>query len=204
MNDVKHFTALMKSKVKRLEREVVEQVSSDIEKSARRNFNSARNKVSTDNPYVEVIRTKNGQNSATVSCIGDQVLFIEFGVGLSNMFRPNGVSLSTGFSFDENNKIVEAQRPAGVVPLGQYGKGHGKDEWWVRPSATGIPRLPTEQQVHKRDKNGNIIGFRTDVVWTSGHPPIRALWRARNSALQKLYNPKTLKLPTRYLPAIIE
>lgn len=195
MNDVKHFIALMKSKLKRLERDTVEQVSRDVEKGARRNFNSARNKVSTDYPDVQVIRTKSGIKEATVSCIGDQVLFIEFGVGLSNQFIPtsNGND-RPAFGFDRGTGKETAPRPTGIVPLGRYGKRQGMKDYWVRPSATGQPRLPTEQVVHKRDKDGNIIGVRTDVVWTAGHPPVRALWRARGSALNKLYNKKIKRI----------
>lgn len=210
MNDVKHFNALLKSKLKRLERKVVEQVSSDIEKGARRNFNSARDKVSTDYPDVTVIRTKDSPTSATITCIGSQVLFIEFGVGHSNNQIPyidrGGFSQSKpAIGFDRNTGKETMPRPNGIVPLGRYGKGrHSMQDFWIRPSATGQPRLPTEQTVHKRDKDGNIIGIRTDVVWTAGHPPVRALWRARTNALNKLYNPKIRKLPTRYLPSLLD
>lgn len=214
MDDVKHFIALMKSKLKRLERDTVEQVSKDIEKGARRNFNSARNKVSTDNPNVTVFRTKGGQKEATVTCVGDQVLFIEFGVGHSNSFLEGGVR--PAFGFDRDTGKETAPRPTGIYPLGYYnGKtdfnatsfnalvgflrkrhiySHGMDEFWVRPSTTGVPRLSNEREVHRRNRDGDIIGTRTDVVWTQGHPPMRALWRARGSALKKLYNPRVKRI----------
>lgn len=166
-------------------------------------FNRFEEQASTDYPQVTVtcsLPTKtNGVYEGQVICQGNQVIFLEFGVGVSNRFIPTNDGNdkpARGFNFQTGRE--EAPRPAGVVGLGQYGKGHGKQEYWVRPSATGIPKTNIgEQEVHKRDRDGNIIGVRTDVVWTRGHPPARALWYATqnaiNQTIEKYKNQKAIK-----------
>lgn len=177
---------------------LVEGLATSIEKGARRNFNNARGLISSDFDYVDVRRSVNGKHSQTITCIGDQVLFIEFGAGAQNATRYSvgevtgwhGEHISWryverpnfGFTIKHNTLIEEAPRPSGIVPLGHYGKGHGMDDNWIRPSVTGIPNTHIgESHVHKR--NGDV---RRDVVWTKGHPPMRALWRAVRSAERSL------------------
>lgn len=192
MSTSKFTEAWLKSKIRKLEIESVEQVASDIEKGARRNFNKAMPSVSTDDPEVDVMRIKEAPNKQTVICGGYQVLFIEFGVGLSNKFVKNGTDVAIGF--DRNTATEVAPRPAKIDPLGHYhlsrwGRSQGIKEFWVRPSRDGIPNVAIgEQEVHTRNRHtGEITGVRDDVVWTQGHPPVRALWRARNNALAKLF-----------------
>ena len=162
-------------------------------KDAQRNFNKFEVNASTDNPRVTVshsmYETSGDVTSSTVRCVGEQVIFIEFGVGYNNSLVKeagrSGVGSWGGKSgnegaigFEEGGVTEIAPRPAGVVPLGQYGKGLGSDDCWIRPSALGIPNeYAGESYVHK--KNGDV---RTDVVWTVGHNPARALWTAVRNA----------------------
>ena len=92
-------------------------------------------------------------------------------------------------------------RPWGIVPLGeyhsslkggygnyymsvwngkQYNGSQGKNDFWVRPTQNG--RM-ANRETHVHKKNGEI---RPNVVWTMGTKPVRALYRARNTAINKL------------------
>lgn len=172
-----------------------EKLSKEAERMTRRNFNEFAHEVSSDYQNVAVARTKLSDTSYRISCVGNQVIFIEFGVGAENVQGTRGSGnrtidyfKSSTFSYADEGRtrIVEnAPRPAGVVGLGRYGKGHGKDDYWVRPSIDGVPKTATESHVHK--KNGDV---RTDVVWTMGHRPARALYRGFMNALNKLLGGK--------------
>ena len=200
--------------------EIIEKTTSDAQK----NFDKFERIASTDNPRVSVSNTgiSSGINKASseVQCFGEQVIFLEFGVGSRNSLISKVVQDDEG-----NNKLVyggksgnypasgfaygggeeKAERPAGVYPLG-YWQGHsftnpvvpiilkrynmsshGADDFWVRPSSTGIPKTNIgEREVHKRDSKGHITGVRDDVVWTAGHPPARALYRASRNAIKQI------------------
>jgi len=181
---------------------VLDAFSREIEVNAQKNFNDALIDISGDNPYVWVERTV-GKNKARVKCVGEQVLFAEFGAGINNSFTEKDILVgehsrvsSSGATFRvkghtrtivysargfKNGGMEETiQRPAGIVPLGTYGKGQGQNLFWVRPMRNGRYGSK-ESQVHK--KNGDI---RNDVVWTEGTRPVRGLWRARNTAISKL------------------
>lgn len=154
-----------------LARQAVEEISKDMEIDARKNFTRFASKVSADDRFVSVNRTKNGDNSATIICQGTQVLFIEFGVGIMNETHSRDVAE------EQPRPIINGESP--YNELGFYGKGYGKEDFWIRP-AKAINRSAGESSVH--DKNGNA---RQGVAWTKGHRPARALWRARFSAIQK-------------------
>ena len=166
-----------------LEDKFVEALSKDIERGARKNFNSARESISGDDPTVIVTRVKNSPKSATIVCGGEQVLFAEFGAGYENLYYTNGLSidvLSTrSWKYIGNEAVEIAPRPNGIVELGEYGNKHGRESYWIRPTHNG----------RKGIKESDVLrdGFpRSDVLWTEGTRPIRALWRARNNALNHL------------------
>ena len=161
----------LKERIDYLSRSAVEEISKDMELDAQKNFSRFARLVSADDRFVSVHRVKKGDYSAEIICQGTQVLFIEFGVGKMN-------------ETDSRDKGERQQRPTinGDYPanvLGGYGKGYGKDDYWVRP-AKYVNRSAGETNVH--DRNGNI---KQGVAWTMGHRPARALWRARYSAIQK-------------------
>ena len=54
-------------------------------------------------------------------------------------------------------------RPEGVVGIGEYGKGHGKNPWW---------NYPTE------------VGWRR----TKGNPPAAGMFAAEQTVRQQVYN----------------
>jgi len=196
--DVGALTKRIETDIDNLAVGVVDSLATSIEEGARKNFNRARGLISSDFDYVNVSRHVENKYAQTISCTGDQVLFIEFGVGVFNKSRYSVTEIvgwsgehiswkyterpNFGFKLKQNRLIEEAPRPRGIVELGHYGKGYGMDDFWIRPSKTGMPNTYIgESSVHK--KNG---GIRSDVVWTKGHPPMRALWRAVRSAERNL------------------
>lgn len=181
-------------------------------KDAQRNFKNFEVNASTDNPRVTVSHTMyitSGDTiSSTVQCFGEQVIFIEFGVGYNNSLVKATGSAGVGswggasgnegaYGFAEGGVDEIAERPSGVSQLGHYGKGYGSDDVWIRPSALGIPNeYAGESHVHR--KNGSV---RTDVVWTVGHNPARALWRAYTNAIKQVLsetNRKARQTESRY------
>ena len=145
------------------------------------------------------------KSEGTVTCAGFQVLFIEFGVGVNNSIAKNaGVGETSqawrgndsAVGFVEQGSLETMPRPAGIVNLGDYGDGNGKEDYWIRPSALGIPNEYAGES-HVLKKNGEP---RTDVVWTLGHNPARALYIAytnarRTALLNVVRKTKSIKLP---------
>ena len=198
----------LQKKIDNLRIGLVNQVTDDIENGARRNFRAFEKYASTDFPYVMVLSSSlsdSGQTSSReVVCGGNQVLFIEFGVGQNNRYKKTvehtedgtvvswgGKSTFTLTSFFKNfggsGDIELAPRPAGIDQLGHYhlakgGQSKGLDDWWIRPTSTGIPNL-TAGETHVLKKDGS---YREDVVWTTGHSPARALYRAVRSSMTRI------------------
>lgn len=187
---------------------VLEAFSQEIEVNARKNFIKTIPDISGDNPYVSVSRTIIG-NTATISCSGEQVLFAEFGAGIFNSFKEIDVyvpehtaTTSSGATYRvkgyTKTLLINARgfkaggleekypRPSGIDPLGEYryhryaNGSMGKNMFWVRSTTNGR-RANRESNVH--DRNGNV---KTGVVWTQGTKPVRGLWRARQTAINKL------------------
>ena len=188
--------------VKAVAPKLTEAFSKEVADTAQRNFNNALLDISGDDPYVVVSRTVKG-NHATITCTGQQVLFAEFGAGLQNAYREREVFVEGHLAISRTNTLyfVEGHhrtiglnargfkdmgttetmpRPSGIVELGEYGKGLGTLEWWVRPSKN-MQKAHGESNVHK--KNGEI---KQGVLWTTGTKPVRGLYRARNTAINKL------------------
>ena len=173
---------------------LISQIAFGIEKRARSNFNRARKVTGSDEDrtlvtVTHLTTTTSSGFKTTITCSGDQVLFMEFGAGTYNVYSRKvegmDVSYSDKFSnstwvFDDARGEMEIlqfgmpSRPTGIVPLGHYGKGRGMDGLWVRPSDTGIPNLSAGES-HVLNKRGEE---RPNVVWTYGTPPTRSLYRA--------------------------
>ena len=180
---------------------ILEAFSKEIEVNARKNFNQAVNDISGDNPYITVVRRISGLN-ATISCIGEQVLFAEFGAGQQNAYYEKTIQVESHFitnaygtfyvkahertiginakGFKSGGVVETMPRPSGIVNLGEYGKGYGKNDYWVRPTSN-MRMANGESHVYKR--NGDQ---KTDALWTTGTKPVRGLYRARNTAINKL------------------
>lgn len=177
-----------------MEFDISEQVSKDIEKSARSNFNRARIEVPADDPNVVVVRQRLSNKEALISCSGEQVIFIEFGAGVKHFTRSSTV-LQEGAEENAPRKAGTGITPS-IYNIGGYGKHQGHNDSWVYLSTTG------RESLHSHRFGTNMRGeFK---MFTSGIRPVRALWRARTNALRRLYSPRLKKLPTRNLPSVIE
>lgn len=193
---------LLKS-IERTRDSILTKIVEKTTRDAQKNFNAFEVQASTDNPKVSVhhgsYQKSLDEISCEVYCYGDQVAFIEFGVGYNNsLIKANG-SVGVGswggksgnqgaFGFAEGGldetSIGGTRSQLGIHELGHYGKGLGSDDVWIRPSMFGIPNeYAGESHVHKKD--GSV---RTDVVWTVGHNPARALWRAYIGAYRSVIN----------------
>lgn len=205
---VKNITDAWKKRIEKIRIDVVTQITEKTSRNAQSGFNKFEVNASTDNPQVSVFHTitnHGDETEGTVICAGFQVLFIEFGVGVNNSTPKNAGESNTSkawngsesaIGFIEQGSIETMPRPAGIVPLGQYGKKNGREDYWIRPSALGIPNEYAGES-HVLKKNGEP---RTDVVWTLGHNPARALYTAYTNArrsvlLQVVRQTRSIKAP---------
>lgn len=174
---VSKFTeAWLKSKIRKLERDSVEQVSADIEKSAKSNFRRAEVEIPSANKHIEVWRSKQGENEYTVTAGGFQVLFVEFGAGIAHSTETSTV----GFN-GSNVQHDIAEKPAGIYNIGGFGKHRGLDDSWI---FTDVNFIVDNGKNHTHWLKQNSKG--EWVYRTGGIRPIRALWRARCNAIRKL------------------
>lgn len=182
---------------------VLEAFSKEVEVSARRNFNRAINDISGDNPYISVVRTVSG-NNAKITCSGEQVLYAEFGAGIRNADREVYVDCHVAnrggntYFVEGHTKTISLTtlkdtitkqympRPAGIGDLGYnpmawHTPSWGINSFWFRPSQNGR-YSPTMERI-KEKPNGELD---PRYMFTTGTKPVRALWRARNTAINKL------------------
>lgn len=200
------LTKQLKLDIKAIMPKIVEGVSKEIEIGARQNFTRAINDISGDNPFVNVIRSVNG-NEAKVVCGGEQVLFAEFGAGEFNAYEEREISVKehnamskvsgTTYVVKAYTKTVifnaryfsnygmkeKAPRPHGIDKLGhyhlsRYNASMGIYKRWIRSTTNGR-YSPTMEN----PKHGN-----PNLIWTTGTKPVRGLWRAIISAKNKLNN----------------
>lgn len=167
-------------KVKDIEKLIAVDLPKDIEKTARLHFNRAVKEVPADNPYVVVSSNTNGK-SATIYCLGEQVLFIEFGAGIKY-----STHTSTVLTDSENHQVEYASRPAGIVGIGEYGQGRGKDDSWKYLSRTGRESL--HSHIYSQKASGETL------MITSGIRPVRALYLAVNSGVKKITTKKLRRI----------
>ena len=96
-------------------------------------------------------------NGYVVRATGGAVMFIEFGAGVYY----NGEGSYPG------------ELEPGVVGIGQYGQGRGKNDWWLYPgppgNAGGVPST-------------TVPG----MTITHGNPPAAAMYHAKQDVLQEV------------------
>ena len=155
---------------------VIETTGKDIEKTTRHNFNRVISEIPADDPIIRVysmptFKSNNGW-SKTILCDGNQVLFVEFGAGQKHKTETSSVAKIN------NQEIEYASRPYGIVGIGEWGQGRGKDDFWVYKTLNG--RIAIGDDVWRISKSG------TTYIKTSGIRPVRALWRAVGNSFRKL------------------
>lgn len=168
-----------KRKVQEMKNKVIDDLSNDIERTARLHFNRAVKEVPADDPYVVVSKQIKG-NSFTITCSGEQVLFIEFGAGITHSTKTSTVLT------DSNNILLEyASRPYGIVGIGEYGHHYGKNDWWIYLSTTG--------RVSKNTTRFGMNNRGEFKMKTSGIRPVRALYLAVGSGVRKITQRKIIR-----------
>lgn len=143
---------------------------------AQNGFDRFTFEVPSDDPFVFVYsspmaQTKKYEYSRTIKCVGNQVLFIEFGAG------------KYYYTGDTEARLYQSVlpinlRPSGIYDIGNYGKGRGKDDVWFYKSQTG--RESENASLFRQNRNGEAI------MITHGNRPARALYRAVGMAIRRL------------------
>ena len=138
--------------------------------------------VPADDPFVFVVNTPMVQLgkrtwSRTITCVGNQVLFIEFGAGV---YYYTG---STETRLYQKYLGGLPDRPSSIDEIGhyhltRYPQSRGKDDTWFYKSQTG--RESENAHLIKFNKNGEPI------MKTHGNRPARALYRGVGLAVRKL------------------
>lgn len=184
----------LKKKVEDLEKGLIRDIAKNVEKRTRTNFNSAIPEVPADDPFVQVSSFSWGK-SCVIECRGNQVLFAEFGAGAQNVQQEKTIyrgdttysrlMLGNGFKFVENKLTEVAPRPIGIVELGEYGKGLGKNNYWIYRTYNG--RMAMGDEIWRIGKDGQ------SYVKTKGIRPIRALYRGVRSGVRKAIAERIMK-----------
>lgn len=169
--NVKFITKWLESKVRRA-REDVERELLKIPNRTQNAFDRFVPEVPADDPYVFVISDfKKTTNKSTlkIECIGNQVLFIEFGAGI------------TFYSTAETHlykNVIPNDRPQEISDIGTYGQHRGKDDVWFYKSEVG-----------RESENAHLIKYNTNgnpIMITHGNRPARALYRSVGIAMRNI------------------
>lgn len=112
----------------------------------------------TNAPYdgtkeIEVsVETSVGEESYTATIIaqGEAVCFIEFGAG---------IHYNSGLNYPPG-------RPEGIVGIGEYGKGQGKNDSWLykgEPGTNGVPSTKKKGMVYTHGNEASMPMYSTMV-----------------------------------------
>ena len=181
----------IKNEIEKIGERVAQDLAYEIRYEAQRNFDNFIPEVSADYPEVRVFVNKETSKSYEIECVGNQVLFIEFGTGVLNAsyyqtsLKPSWSGYSDsyiskeipsyGFKFVDDYLTEVAPRPTGIVNLGEYGKGQGMNDYWIYK---GFRTSNTSEVFMKKPKKNLII--------TKGNRPARALYRAISTAIRRI------------------
>ena len=185
MANAKFIEAWCKKKVKDLEKLIVYDLANQVAKDTQRNFKMARDEVPAMDWYVDVWTSQLGNNAVEVVCGGTQVLFIEFGAGNKHKQETS--------TYIKVGNVEYASRPNGIVPIGGYGKGRGKDDSWIFKDYNLIP--DTESESSK--KHTHLLRGSSDggfIYRTGGIRPVRALYRGIASGVKKITTKRIRRL----------
>ena len=168
----------IQKKVNDQTKEALNRVVNYATTNAQNSFDRFVYEVPADDPYVFVMNTplielgtsKYPKYSRTIQCVGNQVLFIEFGAGVY-------------YYTDTETRLYQSvmgglnPRPSSIANIGEYGF-RGKDDVWFYKSKTG--RESENAHFVKYNRNGDTI------MITHGNRPARALYRGVGMALRRL------------------
>ena len=166
----------MQKSIDKLTQEALNKMVDYATNQAQNTFDRFVFEVPADDPYVFVKSTpiskiKETTYTRTISCIGNQVLFIEFGAG-TWYYTDTEVRLYSNILGGLND------RPPSIYEIGGYGSGRGKDDLWFYKSHTG-----------RESENAHLIKFNRKgepIMITHGNRPARALYRGVGMAIRRL------------------
>lgn len=174
----KYIQGLQK-KVDDLAKNSLNNVVDYASKQAEIGFERFMIEVPADDPIVFVTNTplmNEGKNKyyREIKCVGNQVLFIEFGAGI-HFYTETELRLY-------QNVMPINPRPTGLYNIGEYGQGRGKDDVWFYKSETG--RESENAHWVRSNRNGDPI------MVTHGNRPARVLYRSVGMAMRRLLGGK--------------
>jgi len=106
-----------------------------------------------ENDVAVSIEDKGDLHKAVVA-VGSAVLFIEYG---------------TGVHFADTHP----KKPEGILARGEYGKGKGKNDWWIYHGQPG-------------NAGGELVRRRTDATITHGNPSNPIMYNSTNAMRQAI------------------
>lgn len=163
----------LQSKVDYQTEEALKRVIEYATTNAQNNYDKFVIEVPADDPYVfvrhdPISKTKETTWTSKIECIGNQVLFIEFGAG---------IYFYTDVETRMYQDLVGNPRPSTISNIGEYGI-RGKDDLWFYKSKTG-----------RESENAHLIKYNRSgepIMITHGNRPSRSLYRAVGMALRRL------------------
>lgn len=149
---------------------------------AQQSFDRFVIEVPSDDPYVWVKNTpiaKLGKTkyTSTISCIGNQVIFIEFGAGVYE-YTESEAKLYQKALGGLDHRGTPRVDDIGHYHLAKWGRSRGLDDVWFYKSQTG--RESETAHLFRYNLAGEPI------MITHGNRPARALYRAVGQAVMRL------------------
>lgn len=196
VSNTKFITKWLEKKVKEAKRDVEVEIAK-IPIQAQTNYDRFQIEVPADDPRVDVLsyfKQDKDLSTMTINCVGNQVLFIEFGAGQYYYTEKETILFK--------NDLSIPNRPVGIAPIGKYSSlvhrdrptgmdlntwnwtmnympiSRGRDEFWFYKSRTG--RTSENAHLVKYNKSGNPI------MITRGNRPSRSLYRAVGMAMRRI------------------
>ena len=151
-------------------------------KNAQKSFDRFVIEVPSDDPYVRVSHTPienigKTRWKSTISCVGNQVIFIEFGAGVW-YYNETAVRLYEKYLGGLNHRGTPKVDDIGHYHLAKGSHSRGLDDWWIYLSTTG--------RTAKGDERWGMNSRGEFKIKTHGNRPARALYRAVGMAVTRL------------------
>jgi len=181
--DINAIAKQLETIVDNVAKDTLNKVVDYASKQAQDGYDKFYDEVPADDPFVFVratplVPSARHVYSREIKCTGNQVLFIEFGAG-AYFYRKTGEIETRLYQGVMPN--IEP-RPSGILDIGEYGQGRGKDDLWFYKSQTG-----------RESENAHLIKYNANgdpIMITHGNRPARALYRAVGMAMRRLIGGK--------------
>ena len=162
--------------------EALNRVTDYATNHAQTSFDKFVIEVPADDPYVwvkstPIMRERKRRWTRTIACIGNQVIFIEFGAGKYE-YTESEVRLYSRYLGGLDHRGTPNVDDIGHYHLAKWGRSRGLDDLWFYKSDTG--RTSETAHLVKYNRAGDPI------MITHGNRPARALYRAVGQAVMRL------------------